>query len=146
MKCTRSSADVPRIVLDTNVVVSALVFGGAVAAVRRAWQARRCTPLISRETVHELVRVLAYPRFQLEANEREDLLADYLPYAEAVRIPLPPPVVPSCRDRFDLPFLELALAGQADALVSGDRDLVAVSGRTAFAVLSPEAFIAWLQR
>lgn len=52
----------PRVVLDTNVVVSALLFGGgAAAAVRAAWQAGRIAPLASTATAGELVRVLAYP-------------------------------------------------------------------------------------
>lgn len=133
---------VPRVVLDTNVVVSALVFSGSIARLRRAWQNGACLPLVSADTVHELVRVLAYPKFRLDEREREDLLADYLPYAEVVRIPVPAPITPACRDPFDRPFLELAIAGRADMLVSGDRDLLAVSGRIALDVTTPESFIA----
>jgi predicted nucleic acid-binding protein len=55
------------------------------------------------------------------------LLADYLPYAETVRIPQPPPTVPECRDELDLPFMHLAVAGKAKVLVSGDRDLLAIA-------------------
>jgi putative PIN family toxin of toxin-antitoxin system len=139
---SRTLRDVPRIVLDTNVVVSALVFGGSIARLRSVWQAGTCMPLISAATVHELVRVLAYPKFRLEERERDDLLADYLPYAQAVRIASAPTAGPRCRDPFDQPFLELALAGKASALVSGDRDLLALSGRTACAVLTPEKFMA----
>jgi predicted nucleic acid-binding protein len=39
----------------------------------------------------------------------------------------PPPVVPECRDAMDLPFMQLAVAGQAQVLVSGDRDLLAIA-------------------
>jgi putative PIN family toxin of toxin-antitoxin system len=142
----RTAPRAPRVVLDTNVVVSALVFGGAIAKLRDAWQTGACIPLVNHVTAHELVRVLAYPKFRLDAREREDLLADYLPYSETVRMPPSPPVVPACRDVFDLPFLELALAGEADTLVSGDRDLLALSGRAAFAVLAPEAFVVSLAK
>ena len=44
-----------------------------------------------------------------------------------MRIPQPPPQVPDCRDALDLPFMHLAVAGQADVLVSGDRDLLALA-------------------
>jgi putative PIN family toxin of toxin-antitoxin system len=133
----------PRVVLDTNVVVSALVFGGnAAARVRRAWQAGEFVPLISTETASELIRVLAYPKFRLEAYEQEELLADYLPYTLAVRIPNPPPTVPDCRDPFDVPFLHLAMAGKAHALVSGDRDLLALAPRLKVKVLTLDAFVA----
>jgi len=117
-----------RVVLDTNVVLSALVFrGGAAGLVRQAWQRGLVLPLASTATVQELVRVLAYPRFRLFRAQQDELLADYLPYAETVRIPRPPPKVPDCRDVLDLPFMHLAVAGKAQVLVSGDRDLLAIA-------------------
>ena len=117
-----------RVVLDTNVVLSALVFRcGAAGQVRLAWQRGLLLPLASAATVQELVRVLAYPKFRLSPAEQDELLADYLPYAETVRIPQPPPTVPECRDALDLPFLHLAVAGTAQLLVSGDRDLLVIA-------------------
>lgn len=119
----------PRVVLDTNVVLSALLFGGGpTAQLRAAWMSGRLIPLASPATAQELVRVLAYPKFKLTASEQQDLLADYLPWAQVVRIPEPPPATPRCRDPFDLPFLQLAITGKADALVSGDKDLLALVG------------------
>ena len=117
-----------RAVLDTNVVLSALVFrGGAAGRLRLAWQQGQVLPLVSTVTVQELLRVLAYPKFCLSQVEQDELLGDYLPYAETLRIPQPPPLVPECRDVLDLPFLQLAVTGKAEVLVSGDRDLLAVA-------------------
>ncbi len=119
----------PRVVLDTKVVVSALIFGGGPAArVRSAWQSGRIVPLASTATAQELVRVLGYPKFRLSSAEQEELLADFVPWVEVVRIPDPPPATPACRDPFDPPFLQLAITGRARALVSGDRDLLALAG------------------
>lgn len=119
----------PRVVLDTNVVLSALVFvAGPAGRVRAGWQSGRIVPLASTATAQELVRVLGYRKFRLSDVEQEELLADFMPWVEVVRIPAPPPAVPACRDPFDLPFLHLAAAGRADALVSGDRDLLALAG------------------
>ena len=54
-----------RVVLDTNIVLSALVFGGGAAGrLRVAWQQGAVLPLASTATVQELVRVLAYPKFR----------------------------------------------------------------------------------
>lgn len=123
-----TSADGPRVVLDTNVVLSALVFaGGSTARLRHAWQAGRLLPLVSTATAQELMRVLAYPKFKLDAQEQQELLADYLPWAEVVTVPEPPPRVPDCRDRHDLPFLHLAAAGRAEFIVTGDADLLALA-------------------
>ena len=136
---------VARVVLDTNVVLSALVFGGGAAGrLRTAWQASAFTPIVSTATAQELVRVLAYPKFRLSAADREELLADYLPYTTTVRIPDPPPTVPACRDPFDVMFLELATVGKAKALVTGDRDLLALAGQTQFQILTLDAFLSAL--
>ena len=131
----------PRVVLDTNAVLSALVFGGGAARLRQAWQGGHCLPLVSTATAQELIRVLVYPKFRLTADQQRELLADYLPWAASVRIPQPPPAIPACRDPFDAPFLHLAVAGKADALVSGDKDLLALAGRGRFAILAPSAFL-----
>lgn len=61
-------------------------------------------------------------------SEQHELLADFMPWVEVVRIADPPPAAPACRDPFDLPFLHLAMAGQARVLVSGDRELLALAG------------------
>ena len=117
-----------RVVLDTNVVLSALVFGGAAAGqVRRTWQQGALLPLASTATVQELLRVLAYPKFRLSQAAQAELLADYLPYTETMRIPQPPPPVPKCRVVLNEPFMHLAVVGKAQVLVSGDRDLVAIA-------------------
>ncbi len=141
----------PRVVLDTNVVLSALLFGGgATGLVRQAWQAGRLRPLVSTATAQELMRVLAYPKFKLSADEQRELLADYLPFAEVVALPDPPPRVPDCRDPHDLPFLHLAAAGKADMLVSGDADLLSlatpgVRPRLHCRILTVQALLAHLQ-
>lgn len=126
-----------RVVLDTNVVVSALLFAkGPTVRVRDAWHSGLVRPLVSRATVAELVRVLAYPKFKLSSEDQGELLADYLPLATVVTVPQPPPDVPQCRDPNDLPFLHLAAAGRADAVVTGDGDLLALAGQTRWRTLT----------
>ena len=136
-----------RSVLDTNVLVSALLFhSGAVSWMRRAWRSGRVRPLADRRTAAELIRILAYPKFALNAGERRDLLDDYLPFCEIVTIPDPPPAIPECRDPFDRPFLELVLAGRAEALVTGDADILALAAAFPVPILSPAAFRRTLAR
>jgi putative PIN family toxin of toxin-antitoxin system len=136
------AATPPRVVIDTRLVLSALVFAqGRVTPLRQAWQSHRIQPLVSRVTAAELIRVLAYPKFKLTADEQQELLADYLPYCKTVRIPEPPPETPACRDAFDLPFLQLAVAGKATALITGNRDLLSLAGGFACPILTAEQFI-----
>ena len=133
-------------VLDTNLVLSALVFsGGALSALRRRWQEQRFTSLVSKATVEELIRVLAYPKFWLSAEARDDLLADYLPYCESVQVPNPAPVTPFCRDPFDVPFLVLAVAGNADFLVTGDSDLLSLAPEFPCPILKADLFLEHLE-
>ena len=130
----------PRVVIDTNVLLSSLLFhAGTLSWLRMAWQARRVCPLVSHETMNELIQALNYSTFDLTEDEREDLLADYLPWCEAV-IVSSPGEVPQCRDPFDRPFLELALVAQADALVTGDKDLLAMAHAFPLPILTPHAF------
>lgn len=128
----------PRLVLDTNVLVFALLFpSGGVSWLRGAWVSDRIRPLVSRQTTAELIRVLAYPKFRLSDADRQDLLDDYLPYCVTATVPDPPPAVPDCRDPFDRSFLELALAARIDALVTGDRDLLALADSFPVPILTP---------
>ncbi|MFT4266451.1 MAG: putative toxin-antitoxin system toxin component, PIN family [Xenophilus sp.] len=116
-----------RVVLDTNVVLSALLFtSGRLAWVRRAWQHKELQPLVCKETASELLRVLDYPKFKLTAEDRQELLEDFLPYAEVVDLPQPWPALPICRDEKDQMFLVLAHVGQAKAIITGDGDLLAM--------------------
>jgi uncharacterized protein len=127
----------PRLVLDTNVLVSALLFhAGSLAWLRVAWQVKSIVPLASRATIAELIRVLAYPKFRLTADERAELLGDYLPWCEVVAVPKRIKL-PAARDPFDRPFLELALAGKADALITGDKDLLGLADRFSVPILTP---------
>lgn len=130
-----------RVVCDTNVVVSALLFGsGRLAWLREAWRSGVFVPLLSEATTRELLAVLAYPKFRLSAEELEALLAGYLPHCQTVHPLLRPPEAPLCRDPHDQPFVDLAMAGHADYLVTGDLDLLELAGRLSCPVVTPAAF------
>jgi len=141
------SRRLPRVVFDTNLVLSALVFGGGTpGAVRHAWQQGHFQPLVSSLTAAELLRALAYPKFELSSAEQEELLADYLPWCETVSIPAPRPTTLACRDPCDQPFLHLAVAGQADFLVTGDADLLALAAEFSCPIVTAANFLKMLER
>lgn len=122
-----------RIVFDTNVVVSALLFGhGRSAWLRHLWS--EVTPLVSRDTVAELMRVLNYPKFKLNSDNIEALLGEYLPLTTVVEVPSAINDLPNCSDPDDQMFIDLAYAGHADLLVSGDRDLLTMADRCPFEI------------
>jgi predicted nucleic acid-binding protein len=131
----------PRVVLDTAVVVSALLFGGGLGArLRQAWQVGLCRPLACKATALDLGVQLAHPRLGLSAREQQQLLGDYLPYVLKVRVPQADE--PQARDApAALTDVRLAMAGRAHALVSGDATLLGAPARFAFAVLTLDDFL-----
>jgi putative PIN family toxin of toxin-antitoxin system len=134
-----SDAAKARVVFDTNVVLSALLFTcGQLSWLVGHWQTGDCLPLVSRTTAAELARILAYPKFRLSAEEQLETLANYVPFCEAVEIARTCPVL--CRDPKDQAFLDLAKSGKADVLVTGDEDLLTLAGQTSFVIETPEEY------
>ncbi len=132
---------VMRIVFDTNIVLSALLFGkGRLAWMRELWQQRQAIPLVSEATAKELWRVLDYPKFKLSKVEQEVLLNEYLPFCDRIEIPDSPPDVLDCRDPNDLPFLWFTIAGHAQYLVTGDRDLLSLAEDFPVPIVTAEVF------
>lgn len=84
------------------------------------------------------MRVLSYPKFDLSVQSQRELLSDYLPFCKVVTARRACPV--KCRDPRDQIFLDLAQSGNAEVLVSGDRDLLVLGGKTVFAIESPELY------
>jgi putative PIN family toxin of toxin-antitoxin system len=108
-----------RVVLDTNVVVSALIspFGNE-ALVIAAAQDGRIAPCISRETLAEYAEVLARPKFGFAENEIEGLIG----LLQSRGIPLEPkPVTGASPDPSDDIFVACALAAEAEFLVTGNK-------------------------
>jgi putative PIN family toxin of toxin-antitoxin system len=133
-----SAATKPRVVFDTNAVLSALLFSGRLSWLVGHWQAENCLPLVSRATAAELARILAYPKFRLTAIEQLEALSEYIPYCEEVEVMQFCQIV--CRDAKDQIFLDLAQSGKADLLVTGDEDLLVLAGQTEFVIETPEAY------
>ena len=126
-----------RVVFDTNVILSALLYRTrSLAWLRPLWQSGAIVPLASRDTIAELHRVLLYDRFGLSDDDRREVLKLYQPKCETIFVIQPPPV-PECRDINDIPFLQLALAGHADALVTGDQDLLALAPAFTVPIITP---------
>lgn len=128
-----------RVVLDTNIILSALLFKkGRLSWIRAAWQDFRIRPVLCKDTAAELMRVLTYPKFKLTPEDREELLADFLPYTEVITLPDRHPETPVCRDPDDQIFLVLARIADVDALVSGDDDLLTLRNDFKLPILTAE--------
>jgi len=131
-----------RAVLDTNTVLSALLFdAGELAWIRNAWVARRFIPLCSSATADELIRVVAYPKFQLDEEDIRTLVGSYISFTEIVSADCDGvDELLRCRDPKDQMFLELAHCGDADVLVSGDGDLLDLADSCELTIEAPSKF------
>jgi len=135
----------PRVVLDTNCLLSALVFThGRSAWLRTAWQSGRIRVLMCRDTMHELLRVVHYPKFKLSSEEAQALLSELLPFVESIQLHAQQAPLPEVRDPHDTVFLALAAQADANALVTGDLDLLAVKAQFRIPIITPAEFYSQL--
>lgn len=130
-----------RVVLDTNVLVSALLFTGVSSELVPLWQRSAITVLLSRTILEEYLRVLSYPKFQLSEAEIKSLIEEeLLPYVEVVNPRRRLRVVE--RDPSDNKFLECAITGKARVIISGDNDLLSIGRYRSVSIQSPAQFLA----
>ncbi len=129
-----------RVVLDTNVIISALLFTGRTSDLTPLWQAGEITPLVSREILDEYIQVLAYPKFHLTENEIRSLIEEeVLPYVQVVKPRKRLNVVR--RDPSDDKFIECAVAGKSLVIVSGDKDLLSLETYRNISIMTPVQFL-----
>ena len=111
-----------RVVFDTNVLISSLLFKGELAGIVDLWKSGKILPVVSRETFEEFRRVLEYPKFKLTRGEIKSIIREeVLPFFEVVETGSK--VNKVCRDPDDDKFIACALSAVADFIVSGDKDL-----------------------
>ena len=131
-----------RAVLDTNVILSALLFGGRLERLHRAWRAGRLRLVMSRETTDELLRVMAYPKFRLTHAEITFLFdTELLPFADVIVLPASNSKQRWSRDSEDDKFIRCAKAGKCARLITGDDDLLSLKRVGKVVILSPAEFL-----
>ena len=127
-----------RIVVDTNVLMSGIFFGGVPGRILAAWREGRFELAVSPDIADEYARVGERLAQRFAGVDVQVILDLIVRNAEVVpSTALPEPV---CDDPDDDKFLACALAARADLIVSGDKKLLAVSGYEAVAVTTPREF------
>ncbi len=132
---------VKRLVIDTNVLISALlVRTGTPRQVLDRLAEDAATLLFSEETFTELATRLAKPKFDRyrTPQQMDAFLGWLLELGEWID---PAITVEACRDRDDDKFLALALAGDAEALITGDDDLLTLNPFEGVPILTPAEFL-----
>jgi putative PIN family toxin of toxin-antitoxin system len=132
--------DFHRIVVDTNVFVSALIILGSVPSQAVDKMLDSGIILFSEATMSELAEVLSRPKFSryVSVETRTSFLGQLASVAELVPVIR---LVRECRDPRDDKFLEVALNGRADVIITGDVDLLGMHPWRGIRIMSPRDFL-----
>jgi putative PIN family toxin of toxin-antitoxin system len=128
-----------KVVLDTNVFISGILFRGPPYQALEAWCDGAIQLVVSEKILEEYLRVgeilsKQFPKIRL--NPIFELLTIEAEIVAGIKLPKP-----VCIDPEDDKFLECAIVGKADVLVSGDKHLLNVSGYCGIEVVTPRKFI-----
>ncbi len=129
----------PRVVLDTNVIVSSF-WGGNPRQILENWKAGRLILLISLPILEEYLAVLARLGFTEKELKEEGLLFLQSPFTTLVHPSRHFAAIP--QDPSDNPFLDCAIEGKADVIVSGDKHLLTLKNFKNIPIVTPAIFLA----
>lgn len=129
-----------RVVADTNVVASGIFFGGVPGRILAAWVAGQFTLVLSPAILAEYRRVgdelrADYPALATSLDSMLTLVAANALIVDAVALP-----AQLVRDADDDKFIAAALAAKATVLITGDKDLHAITAPAGLAILTPRQF------
>lgn len=129
-------------VLDTNVLVSRMLTPKSMAGQAVDHALERGILLVSEATLNELAEVLGRSRFDpyVSRADRRQFLELLGGVARVIPITR---MLHACRDPKDDKFLDVAVSGNADAIVTGDRDLLELDPFHSVRIVSPADFLAW---
>jgi uncharacterized protein len=126
-----------RAVLDTNILVSALIGKGPSRSILAAFKEKRFILVTSAELLAELLDVIGRPVFGLSRSDQTEIIGLLGGNAHIVT---PTIHVDDCRDAKDNIVLDCALAGRATHIVTGDKDLLALNPYRGISVVTPAVF------
>lgn len=132
-----------RFVFDTNALISAALLKRSVTRLAYEKAISEGTLLVSAETIEEINEVLRRPQFEKYVTEAERLefLSRLFGEVEWVKVDELDEHIDACRDPDDNKFLELAVNGKAERIITGDKDLLVLNPFRGIAILTPRAFL-----
>lgn len=128
-----------RVVVDTNVLISGVFFGGMPSRILEAWRDGSFEIVVSPEILEEYRRVGEKLAAQFTGVSLEPFLALLVMTAEVIEAPALPEQV--SRDPEDDKFIACAVAGGCELVISGDKDLLEVSGFRGLKIVTPREFL-----
>jgi putative PIN family toxin of toxin-antitoxin system len=132
---------IDRVVIDTNVLIGASLLDGSVPAQARNHAVGHSRLVATDDTVREFIDRLMLPKFDtyVSRSARDALAQSYLMVVDLVPVTQ---LIRACRDPRDDKFLEAAVNGRADVIISGDKDLLSLNPFAGIYILSPADYLA----
>lgn len=129
-----------KLVIDTNIFVSALLFKNSLPFKVVKWAETDGIILFSDATFAELQEVLSRKKFDkyITSEERKLFLIKLISFTQKIIIERN---ITACRDEKDNKFLEVAVNGKADFIVTGDRDLLVLNPFENIMIITPDNFL-----
>lgn len=143
MTSAPSAAPAVRVILDTNVVVSGLLWPGPPASILDAAVRRVFHLLTSEELLAELEDVLSRPHLEVRLRARGRTVSEVMSKQRLLGTIVTPAKIDApleLRDRKDLPVLECAVGGHAQTIVTGDKDLIVLKEFQGVVIVTPRIF------
>ena len=133
-----------KVLLDTNVWISGLLWGGMPNQIVKLARSGQITAIVSIEILNELRNTLGYPKLQAQLSRLGETAETLLQAIEEVSVCVMAEtvVVPELRDPKDAIILAAALAGNAEVIVTGDQDLLVLGKFEGVEIVTPVDFLA----
>jgi uncharacterized protein len=129
-----------RFVIDTNVLLKAVLSDTSFSRIALNYVVKEATLLQSEATAHEFATVIVRPKFDKYISQARREQFRHVIEADATFVEIVE-IVRVCRDPKDDKFLELAIAGQADYILTDDGDLLVLNPFRDVQILTPQAFL-----
>lgn len=130
-----------RVVLDTNVLVSGIFWKGAPYSILAVWAQGKFEVIVSKDILHEYLAVLK--RIDTRGDSAERWGAFILENTHVVKVSN---LVKLSRDSADDKFINTAIIGRADYIISGDDDLLLLKEKSPVTIVSPSKFATMLEK
>ncbi len=133
-----------RVVIDTNIWISGLLFGGNPQKIIELAKSKQITLICSISLLDEIIETLNYPKFQNRLNKLEitiaNLLSTIYSYVQIMPI-IEIESIENLRDPDDLKIIATAFTNQAIVIVSGDNDLLILKEYKGILIMTAKEFL-----
>jgi len=127
------------VVIDTNVLVSGIFWGGTPLKIIRFWTNNHMKLVVSEEILNEYLRVIEKISDSTGHHDLYEYWSLIIP--KMVKLVKVKKLFHLCRDPGDNKFLDCAISGKAKYLISGDRDLLVLRNIMQTQIITPRKFV-----